>query len=162
MEAEIAMTNKKVRIALIAIDLLVAITTIYGALFVVPTLPASWLVFFPNYTLPALGLGAVGLVSLLAALGVIWRPKPGAELSVLAGVMMAVFEVVEALTAGNLITPPPGTSGGGPLWLQPFYFAVGSVMVILGARLWVRTAPGEKWSSRLRQASSSGSGTGAR
>lgn len=146
----IEMSNKTTRIALVAINVFVAVTAAAGAVFVVPTLPPSWLSFFPDYTIPALGLGAVGLISLVAALNVIFRPKLGAELSILAGAMMAFFEVVEAFAAGNLFAPPPGTSGGGPLWLQPFYFAIGVAMMFLGLRLWVKEAPGQTWSARLR------------
>jgi len=143
------MSPSKTRVALIAINLFVSATTAAGAIVVVPALPKSYLTIFPDYTIPALGLGAVSLASFGAAAAVAWRPKVGAELSVVAGAMMACFEVVEALTTGNLLAPPPGTSGGGALWLQPFYFVVGLAMIILGLRLWGKTEPGQTWSARL-------------
>ena len=115
----------KTRLALIAINVFVGATAAAGAIFVVPALPKSYLTLFPDYTIPALGLGAVSVAAFGAAAMVAWRPKFGAELAVVAGVMMASFEVVEALTTGNLLNPPPGTSGGG-LWLQPFFFLVAS------------------------------------
>ena len=144
------MSNRAIRVSLLALDLVVGVSTIVGAVWVVPTLPTTWLTFFPDYTLPAIGLGAVGVLALAAAAGLGLRPQVGAELSIIAGTAMAVFEVVEAVTAGNLLAPPAGTGGGGPLWLQPFYFVVGATMVALGTALWARTAPGETWTLRLR------------
>jgi hypothetical protein len=143
------MTDKKIRFPLLGMDLFLALTALYGAVFVVPTLPTSWLSFFPDYTLPALGLGTVGVVAGVAALAILGRPRLGAELSILAGLTIAAFEVVEATTAGNLLSPPPGTTAGGPLWLQPFYFLFGLVMAFLGLRLWAKVAPGETWTSRV-------------
>jgi hypothetical protein len=146
------MTEKKTRIPLVALNLFLMATALYGAVFVIPTLPLSWLSFFPDYTIPALGLGLVGVIAAVAALALVGRPRIGAELSILAGLMIAGFELVEALAAGNLLSPPPGTDGGGPLWLQPFFFVFGLVMVYLGARLWAKVVPGQGWGSRIRHA----------
>lgn len=143
------MKNKKTRVALLAIDLFVALTALIGALWVVPSLPLSLLKFFPDYTVPALGLGAVSILSLVAAVAVGVRPEVGAELSVIAGAAMAFFEVVEAMAVGNLVAPPPGTTGGS-LWLQPVYFVLGVIMVVLGVRVWSRTSPQQGGSVRLR------------
>jgi len=148
------MNNKRVRIPLILVNLFVAATTLYGAVAVVPELPLDWLRFFPDYTIPALALGLVGCAALVAAVGVAVAPKLGAEVSLLAGLMMMAFEFVEALTVGSLLNPPPVTNAQGnvALWLQVFYFVVGLGMVLLGQLLWADEAPRERWSSRLRHA----------
>ena len=53
-----------------------AVTTISGALLVVPTLPLEWLEgsIFSDYSIPTMALAAVGGMSLVALLAVVIRP----------------------------------------------------------------------------------------
>jgi hypothetical protein len=146
------MGAKKIRIPLVGLNVFVGVTAIAGAVLVVPSLPVDWLKVFPDYTIPAIGLGAVGAISLAAALAVVARPKIGAELSVVAGAMMVTFEVVEALAVGNLLAPPPvsNSQGSVALWLQVVYLVVGVAVATLGLRLWTRLVPRDGWAQRVR------------
>jgi hypothetical protein len=142
----------KAQLSLMFLTLIVSVTTFAGAVFVVPSLPLEWIRFFPDYTIPALGLGAIGAVTAVAAVAVAVRPKIGGELSFVAGLMMMCFEVVEAIVVGNLLAPPPGTNsqGNAALWLQVVYLVIGFAMAVLGLRLWTQATPQEGWSQRFR------------
>jgi hypothetical protein len=114
----------------------VLLTALQGAIFVVPNLPAAWIkgTPFADYTIPALALGIVcGGASLMAGLAVMFRPLLGAALSVLAGIVMIGFELVEIAVVGfTLATYGPGTPQA---WLQVIYLAVGTAITLLGFRL---------------------------
>lgn len=117
----------------------VALTAIYGAIFVIPTMPRAVLqqgvlALFPNFTIPALGLGVLcGGGALVALITVLLRPRVGALASVVAGAFMIGFELIEILVVGFT---PLQTPDQFPAWLQVVYLVVGGAMVILGARLW--------------------------
>ncbi|HEX6798297.1 MAG TPA: hypothetical protein VF116_11365 [Ktedonobacterales bacterium] len=116
-----------------------ALTAIYGAIFVIPTMPRSVLhkgvlALFTDFTIPALALGILcGGGALVAFVTVLVRPQIGALASVIEGLFMIVFELVEIVVVGFT---PVQTPDQFPAWLQVVYLVVGGTMVILGARLW--------------------------
>jgi hypothetical protein len=130
------MTHRGTRIALGLLEVFVVLTAVQGAIFVVPNLPRAWIAGTPfaDYTVPALALGIVcGGASLIAGLGVMLRPLLGAALSVMAGVVLIGFELVEIGVVGfALATYGPGTPQA---WLQVIYLAVGTAITLLGFRL---------------------------
>ena len=138
--------------ALATLTTFMALTTIAGAIFVVPTMPRSVLhqgalALFPDFTIPAVMLGVVcGGAALFALLAVIAWPQLGALASVVAGLCMIAFEVVEIMVGGFT---PMQTPAQWPAWLQVVYLALGALLVILGARLW----KAETGSYRLRMLS---------
>jgi hypothetical protein len=125
--------------AIAALAAFMALTTIAGALFVVPTMPRSVLqhgvlALFPDFTIPALALGVLcGGAALVSLITVLVRPQLGALAAMVAGVFMIVFELVEIVVVGFT---PMQTPDQFPAWLQVVYLAVGVALVILGARLW--------------------------
>jgi hypothetical protein len=130
------MTHRGNRVALGLLELFVVLTAVQGAIFVIPNLPPAWIKGSPfaDYTVPAFALGIVcGGGSLIAALAVTFRPMLGAALSIVAGVMMMAFELVEIGVVGlTLATSGPGSPQA---WLQVLYLAVGATIVVLGIRL---------------------------
>ena len=135
---------------LVALAAFTALTAIYGAIFVIPTMPRSVLhngvlALFPDFTIPALALGILcGGGALVALVTVLARPQIGALASVIAGLFMIVFELVEIVVVGFT---PIQTPDQFPARLQVVYLIVGGAMVILGARLW----RAETGSYRLRR-----------
>lgn len=133
---------RRLRIPLIALEAFVAVTAIYGAIFVVPTIPRAWLhagliAPFADTTIPALALGIIcGCGALIALTSVLAWPVIGAVASVVAGAAMVVFELVEILVVGFTAAMYPTQPVA---WLQVVYIVVGSAMVVLGARLWKAT-----------------------
>jgi hypothetical protein len=126
----------KIRIGLFALNAFLALTAFFGAISVVPTLPADWIrgSVFPDYTIPALGLGSVAVVAAAAAVALLLRPKVGAVASTAAGLMIIGFELVEIATVGfSLVTHGPGMPQS---WLQVVYLVIGAVLGLLGLRLW--------------------------
>ena len=127
------------RAGLVALEAFTAATAIWGAAFVVPTIPIDWLrngliTPFSDTTIPAIALGVLCGGSALAALAaVIVRPRLGALLSMLSGGLMIGFELVEILVVGFTPVMYPDQF---PAWLQPFYILLGAVIVLLGERLW--------------------------
>lgn len=61
------------------------------------------------------------------------RPPLGAFTSVVAGLFMIIFELVEIAVVGFTPVQSPDQF---PAWLQVVYLTVGGAMAILGARLW--------------------------
>jgi hypothetical protein len=154
------MINRIARIALVALELFLALTAMYGALYVVPVQPRALLAGSPfaDYTIPALGLGVlVGGGALLAAASLIPRPRMGTLLSVISGGSVIVFELVETAVIGfgvwlHAVGLGPAVTLAGygslegipmplgvplPLWLQPLYLVVGLLIVGLALRLWI-------------------------
>jgi len=135
------MTHRTNRIALGLLELFVVLTAVQGAIFVIPNLPASWIkgTPFADYTIPALALGIVcGGGSLIAGLAVMFRPLLGGALSIMAGVVMIGFELVEISVVGfTLVTNGPAIPQA---WLQVIYLAVGTAIMLLGFRLLVAEA----------------------
>ena len=127
------------RIGLIVLDGFLAVSAIAGAFLVVPTMPMEWLKAgpFTDWTIPAIALGFVGFLAAAAFLAVLVRPWLGAVASVVVGVGIIVFELVEIGVVGWTLSDP-GPSYF-PSWLQLIYLIVGSVQVLLGIRLWLAT-----------------------
>jgi hypothetical protein len=125
--------------AIAALAAFMALTAIQGAIFVVPTMPRSVLhqgvlALFPDYTIPALALGALcGGAALVTVVAVFVRPQVGALAAVVAGAFMIAFELVAIVVVGFT---PAQTPAQFPAWLQLVYLAIGAALVILGARLW--------------------------
>ncbi|HZC04087.1 MAG TPA: hypothetical protein VE338_00445 [Ktedonobacterales bacterium] len=140
------------RATIVALEAFIATTAISGAIFVLPTIPAEWLqrgliTPFTDTTIPALALGVLcGGSALAAMVAVAFRPRLGALLAMLSGVIMVGFELVEIVVVGftPLLYPTQP-----PAWLQPFYIALGLAVAALGARLWKQ----QTGSWRIRRAS---------
>jgi hypothetical protein len=131
------MSNWRTRAALGVLDAFLALTAIFGALTVVPSLPREWIAgsIFPDYTVPALGLGVlVGGSSVIAVVALIVRPKLGAAAAMLSAVMILGFEVVEIATVG--FSPLTYGVTSPQSWLQVAYMALGVVIALIGAGLW--------------------------
>jgi hypothetical protein len=94
--------DRAVRFALVGLNLFLGVHALFGAVAVVPALPPPWLAGtpFPDYTIPALALGAVGAGALLAAAALLPREEWGVRLALAAGAGVAAFEVVETLVVG--------------------------------------------------------------
>ena len=124
---------------LMALAAFMALTTIAGAIVVVPAMPRSVLqqgvlALFPDFTIPALALGILcGGSALVALVTLIARPRIGALASVVAGLFMIVFELVEIAVVGFT---PLQTPDQFPAWLQVIYLVIGAALATLGARLW--------------------------
>lgn len=151
-----AASHLSLRVALVALETLLAVTAIWGAIFVVPTIPKAWLrqgiiAPFADYTIPALALGILcGGSALVALVCVLVAPRLGALASIVAGVFMVGFELVEIVVVGFTAAMDPTQPVA---WLQVFYLAIGAMVVVLGAFLWraetgsFRLA-GVRWTSR--------------
>lgn len=130
---------RRLRLTLIALATLVALTAIPGALFVLPTMPTEWLhqgliAPFADYTIPALALGVLcGGIAVCAIVAVLLRPQLGGLTSLIAGIVMIGFELVEIAVVGFTPWLYPSQPQG---WLQVIYLVVGSLMAALGWRLW--------------------------
>ena len=125
-----------VRIGLLVVNGFVAISAIAGAIWVVPTMPLEWIKAgpFTDWTIPAIALGVVGLAAALTFIAVTVRPWLGAVASVMAGVAMIVFELVEIAVVGWTLGDP--TIPAFQASLQLVYLIVGSVQAALGWLLW--------------------------
>ena len=148
--------HRVLRAGLIVLDGFLGIAAGFGAVLVVPTMPLVYLkgTPFPDYTIPALALALVAVSAFGALIAMVVRPRVGAEMNVVAGLMIMAFEVVEAFAIGSLWALPEGVKASetGPLWLQPFFFAYGLAMIGLGMALWSRILPERSWPARLRGA----------
>lgn len=154
------MVDRIVRIVLILLNVFLGLTAVFGAVSVVPTLPKDLLVGtpFPDYTIPSLALTMVGVGALLAAALMVFNMPIGLLLSFAVGAGIAIFEIVETLVVGLDVwlhalgfgpEPAPIFVGAEPvpaplgipipLWLQPFYFTLGALIVALALRLYAHT-----------------------
>lgn len=127
------------RIGLLILNGFVAISAIAGAIWVVPTMPMEWIKYgpFTDWTIPAIALGAVGVLAAATFVALLARPWLGALGSILAGVAMVVFELVEIGVVGWTLSDP--TLSGFQKSLQLVYLIVGSGQALLGWRLWRST-----------------------
>jgi hypothetical protein len=136
------MRSTVIRSALIVLGGFVAISAIAGAIWVVPTMPLEWLKAgpFTDWTIPALALGFCGGLAAVTTIALFVRPWAGALLSIVAGLAMVVFEVVEIGVVGWTLSDP--TLSGFQKSLQLVYLIVGGSQILLGAMLWARTRRG--------------------
>lgn len=135
------MSHPVLRSVLFVLAAFVAVTTLVGAITVVPTLPLEWLEGSPfaDYTIPAVALAAVGVVAAVAALAVAIRPAVAGALLMLGGVLMVAFELVEIGAIGLALAEYRADE---PVaWLQVVYIAIGFAQVVLGLALWRVTRP---------------------
>jgi hypothetical protein len=138
-EPQQQMRHRLLRGTLAVLAALIAFTTIQGAIFVVPTMPRAWLhqgllTPFADYTIPALALGILcGGSALVALVTLLMRVRIGALLTVVAGILMVGFELVEIVVVGFTPVLYPTQP---PAWLQVFYLIAGSAMALLGGFLW--------------------------
>lgn len=133
------MTRTVTRIGLLALDGFVAVSAVAGAIWVVPTMPMEWIKAgpFSDWTIPAVALGLVGVLAAVAFAALLLRPWAGALLSILAGVAMVVFELVEVGVVGWTLTDP--SLEGFQKSLQVVYLVVGSAQAVLGWVTWRAT-----------------------
>lgn len=125
------MNHNVVRIGLVILLAFIALTSIpsgvamiTGALHIPPEFLQGSL--FRNYTIPGLVLAIiVGGSSLLAAVTVFVRREWSIIISMVAGIMMASYEVVELAIIQQFS------------WLQVLYFAIGAVILGLAGYLWM-------------------------
>lgn len=127
------------RIGLLILNGFVAISAIAGAIWVVPTMPMEWIKYgpFTDWTIPAIALGAVGVLAAAVFVALLVRPWLGALGSIAAGVAMVVFELVEIGVVGWTLSDP--TLSGFQKSLQLVYLVIGSTQALLGWRLWLST-----------------------
>jgi hypothetical protein len=140
------MVDRTLRMLLVVLNLFLAITAVVGGVWVIPALPQEWFAGTPFRTslIPSLALtiivGGGALTSAMGlSLGRWWAPL----LSMVTGMAIAVFEVIETATmslhfwlhtvgleSGPFTTALPIDPGGGipiPMLLQPLYFVYGLV-----------------------------------
>lgn len=145
------MTHRVSRSTIVGLGSFIGLTAVVSAVVVVPALPPEWLGSgpFTDYTLPAIALGAVGLIAMAAAVAAVLRPASAGPLAMLAGAMMVTFELVQIAVIGLAIAE----YGIDRLdaWLQIVYIAAGSVLAAAGESLWrttqadrTRTAPADR------------------
>jgi hypothetical protein len=134
-----------VRIGLLVLTGLVAISATAGGIWVVPTMPMDWIKAgpFTDWTIPAIALTLVGLFHAAVFVALLARPWLGALGAFAGGVAMVVFEIVEVGVVGWTLTDPE-LAGYFQAWLQLIFLVVGSAQALLAVGLWAqtrRTAP---------------------
>jgi hypothetical protein len=144
------MKHKLIRIALVVLEVFVALGAIAGGIgLLTGAIPASLEGLqgspFVDYTIPALSLMViVGGGMLLAAATILSGREIGVLASALAGLMMMGFEVVEAAVIDRI--------GGSELLfaisLQAFYFALGLAIFALACSLWVTEYRSDRFPAR--------------
>jgi hypothetical protein len=128
------MTKRWLRVALIVLDLFLAITALAGMWGLMSSAfrpPVEMLAGSPfkDYTIPALALGVLVGGGALVAATLTWRRSPWAPYaSAAAGGMIVIFEIVEALSIGS----PPGPARN----LQMFYLLLGLLIIVLALLQW--------------------------
>jgi hypothetical protein len=131
--------TQAVRIGLLVLLGLLAVSAIAGAIWVVPTMPMEWIKAgpFTDWTIPAIALGFVGVLAAAAFILVIVEPWAGALASIVTGLAIVVFEIVEIGVVGWTLSD--ATLSGFQKSLQLVFLIVGSAQVLLGAVLWLAT-----------------------
>ena len=135
------MRTTVIRGVLVVLAAFVAISAIAGAIWVVPTMPLEWLKFgpFTDWTVPAIALGFCGVLAAITTVALLVRPWAGALASMVAGLAMVVFELVEIGVVGWTLSDP--SLEGFQKSLQLVYLIVGGAQLVLGGVLWSRTRP---------------------
>jgi hypothetical protein len=135
--------HEAIRIALLAIAAFIATSAIEGGVAVLGgvvfgyKLPLAWLAGTPfsDYTIPGLVLAiVVGSSALLAAATIFIHREWAVLVSVLAGLMMTGYLVVEIVSIDSKLGDALPTS----LAVQLFYFVLGVALIGLGRFLWMR------------------------
>ena len=136
------MKHKVIRIALVVIEAFIGLSAFQGGIVLLRgdfmhEVPVAWLAGTPfsDYTIPGLALvTVVGGSALLAAATVFIDGEWAVLVSVLAGLLMAGYEVVEAVSldskVGNVLPTVLG--------LQLLYFVLGLAVFGLAGFLWMR------------------------
>ncbi len=125
------MKHKLVRIGLVVLEALVALSAIVGGLWLVAgrsALPLVWLAGTPfsDYTIPGLVLAiVVGGSVLLAAATVFIHREWAALVSMAAGLLMVGYEVVRVAMIGHLD------------WFYEAFFVLGLAIFGLATYLWM-------------------------
>jgi hypothetical protein len=131
------MPGRALRLSLLALDLLVAVSAGAGGVLVATGLdkfPPEWLARSPfgDYALPGLILAVfVGGSAALAALATVMRPRLGGPASTVAGAVMTGWIAGELLL---LSQNGAETSPRSPV--EAIYLVVGVAMLVLGAVAW--------------------------
>ena len=134
--------HKVIRIALFVIEAAIGLSAIQGGIALLRgdfmnVLPTAWLAETPfsDYTIPGLVLViVVGGSALLAAATVFIAREWAVLVSVLAGLIMVGFEVVEIVSLDSKV----GNALPTVLGLQLFYFVLGLAVFGLAGYLWMR------------------------
>lgn len=141
------------RIALVILEAIVGVSAIDGGMALLrgafdQVLSTAWLAGTPfsDYTVPGLVLViVVGGSALLAAATAFIHREWAVLLSVLAGLFIAGYEVVEIVSLDSKV----GNVLPMVLALQLFYFALGLAILGLAGFLWTREYPGQHFHLRL-------------
>jgi hypothetical protein len=136
------MEHKVIRIALVVIEAFIGLSAIGGGIALLRgdfmhEVPVAWLAGTPfsDYTIPGLVLViVVGGSALLAAATVFIHREWAVLVSVLAGLLMAGYEVVEAVSLDSKV----GNVLPSVLELQLLYFVLGLAIFGLAGSLWMR------------------------
>ena len=166
------MLDRTLRALLVALNVFLAITAIIGGVWVIPQLPREWLTGTPftSFLIPALALAlVVGGGALAAAIGLVLGRGWALLVSMMVGVAIGIFEIVETITlslhfwlhivgleSGPFTTALPVDLSGGipiPMLLQPIYFVYGLILLGLSAWLWVRHGRPRRLTRRTEPAS---------
>ncbi len=133
------MKHKRIRIALVVLEVFVALGAIAGGIgLLTGAIPVSLNALqgspFADYTIPALSLMIiVGGGMLFAAATILTRREIGVLASIFAGLAMMIFEIVEVAVVDHV-------GGSGLVFavvLQAFYFALGLAIFVLSFSLWM-------------------------
>jgi hypothetical protein len=94
--------SNRLRYTLAGLNPFLGLNAVSGAVWVVPGLPHEWLTGtpFPDYVVPALALGLMGLGACVAGVMLVVRPRWGTVLSGLVGAGVMIFELVETSVVG--------------------------------------------------------------
>jgi hypothetical protein len=150
------MFDRSLRLILVVLNLFLATNAIVGAIWVIPALPVEWLLGTPfsTYLVPALSLAiVVGGAALISAAALLQRRWWAPVASMITGMTIVIFEVVETTTmslsvwlhvvgleSGPIVSRLPLNADGTipfAMWLQPFFFAFGLVLIVLAGALWL-------------------------
>ena len=129
------MRHMGLRAWLVVLTAFLALTTMAGAVFVVPGLPLEWLdgSVFTDYTVPAFALAFVGGLSIVALATLLVHREMAGWLACAAGLAMVGFELVEIWVVGfSVLEYGPAEPFA---WLQVAYIAIGLVTAALGVEL---------------------------
>ena len=144
------MKQKRIRITIFVLDMLLALTAIAGGIGLVSggiAVPLNWLQGSPfnDYTIPGLALAIiVGGGSLFAAITILTGSETGVLASALAGLFIIGFESVEVAVIDRF----------GESWLllavvlQAVYIALGLVIFGLSTFLWMAEFRGQHFAAR--------------